>query len=719
MPRTIIFAHPRRSGPFGNPFGNMDSEEDDELKEIEKKIQSAGMTQEAFQICCKELKRLRSIQPSSVEHSVIKNYLEIMLELPWSKSSINLTNQAVLAKGFLQKARAQLDLDHFGMLQVKQRLIEFLAVIKLRTDVDIRAANQQFVPSNVDPSKNNNSSTKSSIEAPQKPNESQISRLWKDNVDPTFLIQTDRSPDHPTGSLDHTKLPTVSSEKKRAPILLLVGPPGVGKTSVAKSIAKAMNKKFYRISLGGVKDESEIRGHRRTYVGSMPGTIVQALRRVGVNDPVILLDEIDKVGSRSINGDPASALLEVLDPEQNSAFVDHYINTPIDLSSVLFLATANSTSTISPPLLDRLEVIQVDGYSLDEKISIAKRNLIPKQIKNYSLQPHQFILDDDEILKKIILSYTSESGVRGLEREIGSLCRAKVLEYIQGRDQPDVVDQKTKPDQDHLGQFSAKISLEDVHRILGPEQFEMEVSNMKLKPGVAIGMAYQGSGNGSILYIEAASYPGKGGLKLTGSLGDVIKESAELAISWIKSNSNLMNLNLSKLDGSDVHIHFPSGSIKKDGPSAGVGLVLALVSLFSDLPIDNTLAVTGEISLRGQILPVGGIKEKVLAASRSGIKRIIMPARNEKEVESDENLKKVKASLEVHYVRSLYEVIKLAFKDELWTGVRDTDSSPEPLAGHTSPRHRGNTPHQDHHLVINHHRQQLDRLVGRGSDSYL
>ncbi|WAR59589.1 hypothetical protein PtB15_11B229 [Puccinia triticina] len=649
----IIGGAPRRSssGMFdqGSPFGEIDSE-GDEHKELEKKIQSSGMSQEAFQICSKELKRLSSIQPSSVEHSVIKNYLEVMLELPWSKSTINLTNQALLAKGFLEKARAQLDIDHFGMLKVKQRLVEFLAVIKLRVDLETRAA------ANTQQTSSPNSSSSN-----QPPNESKISRLWKDTVDPTFLVEpSDNHLDRPT--VDRSGLAGSPKEtgKKPAPILLLVGPPGVGKTSVARSIAKALNKKFYRISLGGVKDESEIRGHRRTYVGSMPGSIVQALRRVGVNDPVILLDEIDKVGNRSINGDPASALLEVLDPEQNSTFVDHYINTPIDLSSVLFLATANSTSTISAPLLDRLETIQVDGYSLDEKINIASRNLIPKQMNNYSLLPHQFIVDDHQVLKKIILSYTNESGVRGLEREIGALCRAKVLELVQDREH--------KSDQDQAVQFKAKIDLEDVRRILGPEPYEMEVSDVKLKPGVAIGMAYQGSGNGSILYIEATSYPGKGLLKLTGSLGSVIKESAELALSWIKANASVMNVDPGKIDGTrDVHIHFPSGAVKKDGPSAGVALVVALVSLLSGLVVDNTVAVTGEISLRGQVLPVGGIREKVLAASRAGITQILIPAKNAKDVDADEGLRTLANKVSVRYVGSLYEVVRIVFKDQLWT----------------------------------------------------
>ncbi|KNF05395.1 hypothetical protein PSTG_01608 [Puccinia striiformis f. sp. tritici PST-78] len=633
IPRSIIFnngAPPVRRpiGIFGggNPFSDMESE-DDEHSELEKKIQSAGMSKEAFQICTKELKRLRTIQPSSVEHSVISNYLQIMLELPWSKTT---TNQQVLAKGFLEKARTQLDLDHFGMLKVKQRLIEFLAVIKLRTDLD---THQQQPATALTVTTTNN--------------ESKISRLWKDNLDPSFI-----TPHHQPSPPLQTLLPKKENESKRAPILLLVGPPGVGKTSIAKSIAKAMNKKFYRISLGGVKDESEIRGHRRTYVGSMPGTIVQALRRVGVNDPVILLDEIDKVGNRSINGDPASALLEVLDPEQNATFVDHYINTPIDLSSVLFLATANSLSTISPPLLDRLEVIHLDGYTLDEKIKIAERNLIPKQIHNYSLKPDQFLIDDSKILEYVVLGYTSEAGVRGLERQIGALCRAKVLEFVHDRD-----------DLQERGGYKAQIDMEDVRKILGPEQYEPELSSSPLKPGVAIGMAYQGSGNGTIMYIETTIYPGKGALKLTGSLGEVIKESVEIAISWIKSNQELWSPSKKLVDfeALDLHVHFPNGSVKKDGPSAGIGILLAIISVLSDKILPYSLAVTGEISLRGQVLPVGGIKEKVLAASRSGIKRIILPSKNAKEINNELVLTKISKTVEIVYVDSLVDLVRIVF----------------------------------------------------------
>lgn len=674
--RPFIIGTRRGLGPFdgGGPFPSELDSGEDELQELEKKVYSAGMSKEAFEICSKELKRLASIPPSSIEHSVIKNYLEIMVELPWSTSTIDATNQIILSDDFLHKARAQLDLDHYGMLKVKHRLVEFLAVIKLRTDIETRASAQSLPSSDADVSKklpSYSASTESHVV-----DEKKLTRLWKDNLDPTFLVHRDAS--HPTDqSTDTTHQPNSApvpvlkepTHRKCAPILLLVGPPGVGKTSIAKSIAKALHKKFYRISLGGVKDESEIRGHRRTYVGSMPGAIAQALRRVGVNDPVILLDEIDKIGMSSYNGDPASALLEVLDPEQNSSFVDHYINTPIDLSSVLFLATANTTATISSPLLDRLETIELDGYVLDEKLHIAKRNLIPKQIKNYNLNPKQFILDDDEILKKIILNYTRESGVRGLEREIGNLCRAKVLEFIESRGVKNLDKGNLKVD-DKIGafdQFSAKIQMDDLYKILGSIRYDMEVSDTKLKPGVAIGMAYEGSGNGSILYIEATRFSGRGALKLTGSLGDVIKESAELAISWIKSNSNSLKLDLSTLEKSDLHIHLPSGSIRKDGPSAGVALVLALVSLFINQPIDNHLAVTGEISLRGRVLPVGGIREKVLAAHRSGIKELILPQKNMREIEEEEeSIKKVvKESMKISYVSSLNEVIELVFKDKL------------------------------------------------------
>lgn len=727
-PRLVIASKP--SSDSNNPVRGPPAREelDDEIERLKRRIHSIGMSQEAFEICTKELKRLNSIPSSSLDHSLIRNYLEIMLELPWSKGTIDSNRRLILSKSFLSDARHQLDLDHYGMLKLKRRLIEFLAVIKLGAHLQSHSIQSVSQPASSE-----------SIPSPQTQSDrledSKITRISIDQSDPPKLpiFQPNPSLDQPSttnSNQDYSDLPqlpilkNVVKEKKRAPILLLVGPPGVGKTSIVKSIAKALGKKFYRISLGGVKDESEIRGHRRTYVGSMPGAIVQALRRVAVNDPVILLDEIDKVGNRSFNGDPASALLEVLDPEQNTSFVDHYINTPIDLSSVLFIATANDTSTISLPLLDRLELVPVDGYLLDEKLEIAKRNLIPKQLEYYRLKPNQLILEDpDRILKRIITGYTHESGVRSLEREIGNLCRAKVLEFVEslGRRSDDHPHGSKKSDGDDFDRFTAKVTFDDLTKILGPEKYETEVSAVKLRPGVAIGLAYQGSGNGSILYIEATSFPGHGALKLTGSLGEVIKESAELAISWIKSHSTRMNLKVKDLNEIDLHIHFPSGSVRKDGPSAGVALVLALVSLLSGIEIDHRLAVTGEISLRGQVLPVGGIREKVLAANRSGIQEIILPHRNAKEIESDPHLNRIPDSMiKIRYVSSLYDLIGLVFKDrQLWI-----DDDPDHDLGRSAdpsivdPQHRSvlgtRHPFADLHPV-----DSFDRFIRFSPDSLL
>ncbi|KAH9813907.1 Lon protease C-terminal proteolytic domain-containing protein [Melampsora americana] len=628
------------------------------------------MLQEAQDICLKELRRLKVIPMASVEHSIIKNYLEIMLELPWTKSSLQDADMdVILGKGFLQKAKEQLNQDHYGMDHVKTRLIEFLAVIKRRADLD----RDKSLSNSTESAKHGPTPAKTDVELADDDTMSQYANdlLSLDgdsanlNPESSPILKSITSTDiQPAGKPSQKFMK--SHTKQKAPILLLVGPPGVGKTSIAKSIAKTLNKKFYRISLGGVKDESEIRGHRRTYVGSMPGVIVQALRRVGVNDPVILLDEIDKVGSHNFHGDPSAALLEVLDPEQNTSFVDHYINTPIDLSTVLFIATANSLDSISAPLLDRMETIKLNGYLFNEKMMIASRNLIPKQMKNYNLTSKEFVLDHQDVISKVILNYTRESGVRSLEREIGNLCRFKVMEFVQYQESCE------ESSDEHVSKpFDPRIHLDDLDRILGPAKYEIEMTEVQLKPGVAIGMAYQGSGNGSILFIEAQTYSGKGEMKLTGSLGDVIKESAELAISWIKNHAWELNLvqtlnHSSLLDQLDLHIHFPSGSIPKDGPSAGVGLVVCLVSLFGGISLDSKLAMTGEISLRGQVLPVGGIREKVLAAHRAGIKRIIMPSRNRKDVEGDEQVNILKRDIQFNFVSTLEEVIMIVFGEKLW-----------------------------------------------------
>ncbi|KAG0139802.1 hypothetical protein CROQUDRAFT_666003 [Cronartium quercuum f. sp. fusiforme G11] len=692
VPRLIIHRANSSGGRFpfqimgggggsGNEYRDNDPAMDD-LQKLEQKIRSAGMFEEAQEICLKELQRLQAIPPTSVEHGIIKHYLDIMLELPWTKGSIQEGGiDDTMRKGFLQKAKDQLDKDHFGMEKVKRRLIEFLAVLKRRADLDRAEKNALTASSENSPDQVPSDNGGSSQLAIDDSIPEEVRDVFSIEIDQPASISSEKL------SIDSIPPPQPSSSelmgsriKQKAPILLLVGPPGVGKTSIAKSIAKTLNKKFYRISLGGVKDESEIRGHRRTYVGSMPGVIVQALRRVGVNDPVILLDEIDKVGSHNFHGDPSAALLEVLDPEQNSSFVDHYINTPIDLSTVLFIATANSLATISTPLLDRMETIELDGYLFNEKMLIATRNLIPKQMENYNLTQEQFVLEDEDVLSKVILNYTRESGVRSLEREIGNLCRSKVMEFVEHQEAREPVEHAVK--ESMPGTFNPRIQLADLERILGPEKYELEVTGIQLRPGVAIGMAYQGSGNGSIMFVEAQTYAGTGQLKLTGSLGDVIKESAELALSWIKKHAWELNLvkaadQSTLLDKLDLHIHFPSGAVPKDGPSAGICLVACLVSLFGQVSLDNFLAMTGEISLRGQVLPVGGIREKVLAAHRAGIKHIIMPSRNRKDVEGDDQVKILKREIEFSFVSSLEEAIMMVFGQRLWKKLGESQDVEE------------------------------------------
>ncbi|BFZ56668.1 ATP-dependent Lon protease pim1 [Savitreella phatthalungensis] len=434
----------------------------------------------------------------------------------------------------------------------------------------------------------------------------------------------------------------------RAPIILLQGPPGTGKTSIAKSLATALGRKFHRISLGGVRDEAEIRGHRRTYVGAMPGLIVQALKKVGCCDPVILLDEIDKMSSNSHHGDPSAAMLEVLDPEQNHAFNDHYVNIPVDLSKVLFIATANSLETIPAPLLDRMETISLPGYTFLEKKSIAERHLIPKQAKLNGLTPEQAQIAE-EIIMKIATEYTREAGVRNLEREIGSVCRAKAVEYAESKDSGEL--------------YHPEITPEDLERILGVPKFDSELAEKDVQPGLVTGLAYMGSGNGGLLFLETAEMPGKGGLQLTGRLGDVIKESAHIALSWTRSNAFRLGLTSKPEDDvvkdKQIHVHAPAGAIPKDGPSAGVAMTLALVSLFSKRVVPPHIAMTGEMTLRGQVLPIGGVKEKVLAAHRAGIRTILLPYRNRKDVVADlpQNVRdEVKFVYVRHFVEVLHEV---------------------------------------------------------------
>jgi ATP-dependent Lon protease len=498
----------------------------EEAAELEKAIAEARMPEEVEKQARKELKRLERMHEGAGEYSMVRTYLDWLIELPWSKLSGDRIDIA--------EARAILDEDHYGLDKIKRRILEFLAVRKL----------------------------------------------------------------NPAG---------------KSPILCFVGPPGVGKTSLGQSIARAMGRKFVRVSLGGTHDEAEIRGHRRTYIGALPGNIVQAIKKGGTANPVMMLDEIDKLGAGGFHGDPSSALLEVLDPEQNATFRDNYLGVPFDLSKVMFIATANMLETVPGPLRDRMEVIQLPGYTEEEKLQIARRYLVKRQLEANGLKREQCELDD-AALRSIIADYTREAGVRNLEREIGSVFRHVAMKIAEGSVQ------------------SVRIAPEDLPPILGPRKFENEIAMRVSVPGVATGLAWTPVG-GDILFIEASKVPGSGKLILTGQLGDVMKESAQAAMSLAKARSAALGISADALEKSDIHVHVPAGATPKDGPSAGVAMYVALVSLLAGKPVKGNVAMTGEISLRGLVLPVGGIKEKVLAALRAGIATVLLPARNRKELE--------------------------------------------------------------------------------------
>ncbi|XP_060109729.1 LOW QUALITY PROTEIN: lon protease homolog 2, peroxisomal [Heteronotia binoei] len=577
-----------------------DEEEDedhDDIIVLEKKIRASSMPEQALKVCVKEVKRLKKMPQSMPEYALTRNYLELMVELPWSKSTRDRLD--------IRAARILLDNDHYAMEKLKKRVLEYLAVRQLKNNL-------------------------------------------------------------------------------KGPILCFVGPPGVGKTSVGRSVAKTLGREFHRIALGGVCDQSDIRGHRRTYVGSMPGRIINGLKTVGVNNPVFLLDEVDKLG-KSLHGDPAAALLEVLDPEQNHSFTDHYLNVAFDLSQVLFIATANTTATIPPALLDRMEVIQVPGYTQEEKMEIAHRHLILKQLEQHGLTPQQIQIPPEATLA-IITRYTREAGVRSLDRKFGAICRAVAVKVAEGQHK------ETKPERsegtegeeckEHVAEDAkpdaisetADLALPpempiliDFHAlkdILGPPMYELEVSERLNQPGVAIGLAWTPLG-GEIMFVEASRMDGEGQLTLTGQLGDVMKESAHLAISWLRSNAKKYQLtnasgSFDLLDNTDIHLHFPAGAVTKDGPSAGVTIVTCLASLFSGRLVRSDVAMTGEITLRGLVLPVGGIKDKVLAAHRAGLKRIIIPQRNEKDLE--EIAANVRQDLDFVMTSCLDEVLNAAFE---------------------------------------------------------
>jgi ATP-dependent Lon protease len=526
----------------------------EELEELRGRIDEANLPPDALREVNREYDRLRRMNPGSPEYTVARTYVDWMLAMPWDKSTEDNLD--------LKQVKEVLDADHYGLEKIKDRIIEFLAVRKVKTD-----------------------------------------------------------------------------GKVRQPILCFAGPPGVGKTSLGRSIAHAMDRKFIRASLGGMRDEAEIRGHRRTYIGALPGQILQGIRRAETNNPVFVLDEIDKLGN-DFRGDPSSALLEVLDPEQNSTFRDHYLDVPFDLSNVFFITTANRLDTIPPPLRDRMEIIELGGYTEEEKVQIAERHLIPKQVEEHGLRKAQITFQREAVVR-LVRHYTREAGVRNLEREIGSVVRKATRLFAEGR--------------------TAKVTVNPrfLETALGAPRFlSDEVAEREMRPGVAVGLAYTPVG-GDVLFIESTRMSGKGGLTLTGQLGDVMKESATAALSYVRSHAEALGIDADFYKDADLHVHVPAGAVPKDGPSAGVTMLTALASLLTGRPVKRRLAMTGEISLSGQVMPVGGIKEKVLAAHRAGVDTVVLPEGNQKDYNEDIP-EEIRKELKAHFVKNAEQVLKLA-----------------------------------------------------------
>jgi ATP-dependent Lon protease len=532
-------------------------EQDDSIQELEdykRKIRQARMSKEANKEAAKQLKRLEKMHPDSAESTVVRTYLDWIVDMPWSKSSKDVID--------IKRAKRILDNDHYGLDNVKNRILEYLSVRKLNPNM-------------------------------------------------------------------------------KGPILCFVGPPGVGKTSLGQSIARAMKRKFIRISLGGIRDEAEIRGHRRTYIGAMPGRILQGLKQYGTNNPVFMMDEIDKLGS-DFRGDPSSALLEALDPEQNSDFSDHFLNLPFDLSKVMFILTANATDTIPSALLDRMEVINLTGYTEEEKLTIASKHLIPRQIKENGLKSRSLLISP-AALRQIITEYTSEAGLRNLEREIGSICRKAARQIAEG------------------SKKNFQITRGNLQNFLGVAKYIPEMDQEKSQVGLATGLAWTQVG-GEVLYVEASLIGGKGELIVTGQLGEVMQESARAAVTYTRANLSALGIKKKNFDNVDIHIHVPAGAIPKDGPSAGIAMATALISALADKPVRNDVAMTGEVTLRGRVLPVGGLKEKALGALRAGIRTIIIPEKNKKDL--SEIPQNVKRKIKFITVQHMEQVLKTALSDK-------------------------------------------------------
>ncbi|EPS32558.1 Lon protease, peroxisomal [Penicillium oxalicum] len=613
-------------GPAGGRSNDNEDKEPNELDELAQRLQDAQLSPEAQKVADKEMKRLRKMNPANAEYGVCRTYLENLAEIPWTK-----VTQDQLGPETLKRARKQLDEDHYGLERIKKRLLEYLAVLRLKQNT------------NDDVERQIGSLTKELAAGSPDDLEHDVPMISEEN---RVALET------------RLEILKAKRTTDKSPILLLVGPPGTGKTSLARSVAASLGRKFHRISLGGVRDEAEIRGHRRTYVAAMPGLIVSGLKKVGVANPVFLLDEIDKIGGANFQGDPSAAMLEVLDPEQNHTFTDHYINIPIDLSKVLFLATANSLDTIPAPLLDRMETISLSGYTTVEKRHIAKRHLIPKQIRANGLAENQINLPD-EVIDKTITAYTRESGVRNLERELGSICRYKAVQLADAGDTG------------RLGEYVADVTMEDLEEILGIERFEEEIAEKHGRPGVVTGLvAFSSGGQGSILFIEVADMPGNGRVQLTGKLGDVLKESVEVALTWVKAHSFELGLthdpNEDIMKSRSLHVHCPSGAIPKDGPSAGLAHTVALISLFTNKAVPPQIAMTGEVSLRGRVMPVGGIKEKLIGAHRAGVKTVLLPYPNRKDVKDVPQ--EVSEGLEIIYVQHIWEALRHIWPDAHWPG---------------------------------------------------